>query len=98
MRIKTYESIHFHSLVVLFQLLIADLFDLLLFLSGQLLPDRLIYLDYTQSLGVVEHLHILKPFEWIGQDVPLGLGVGIAALGVDTVGLFHHQTAAQRAS
>ena len=40
---------------------------------------------------MVEHLHILKPFEGIGQDIPLSLGIGIAALGVDAVGLLPHQ-------
>lgn len=75
----------------MFQLLVTNPLDFLLFLPGQLLPDRLIHLDHTQSLGVVEHLHIFKPLEGIGQDIPLGLGVGVPALSVDAVGLFNHQ-------
>ena len=40
---------------------------------------------------MVEHLHILEPLEGVGQNVLLGLGVGVAAFGVDAVGLFYHQ-------
>ena len=40
---------------------------------------------------MVKHLHILKPFEGIGQDIPLGLGVGVAAFGIETIGLLHCQ-------
>ena len=40
---------------------------------------------------MVEHLHILEPLKGVGQDIPLGLGIGVAALGVDAVGLFHYQ-------
>ena len=40
---------------------------------------------------MMEHLHILEPLEGVRQDVPLSLGIGVAALGIDAVGLFHHQ-------
>ena len=42
--------------VVLLRLFIADLLDFLLLLTHQFLPDRLIYLDYAQSLGGLGHL------------------------------------------
>ena len=78
------------SAIVLLQLLIANPLDFLLFLPSQLLPDGLVYLDHTQGFGMVKHLHVLKTLEGVGQDIPLGLGVGVATLGVDAVGLFHH--------
>lgn len=73
------------SAIVLLQLLVANPLDFLLFLSGQLLPDGLVHLDHAQGFGVVEHLHVLEPLEGGGQNVPLGLGVGVVALG----GLIH---------
>ena len=79
------------SPIILLQLFIADPLDLLFFLLGQLLPYRLVHLNHAQGLGVVEHLHILEPLKGVGQDIPLGLGGSVAALGVDAVGLFHHQ-------
>ena len=79
------------SAIVQLQFLIANPLYFLLFLPGQLLPDGLVHLDHAQGLCVVEHLHILKTFEGVGQDIPLGLSVGIAALGVDAVGFLHHQ-------
>ena len=80
------------TLVIFFQLLIADPLDFLFLLSGQLFPDGLVYLDHTQGFGMVKHLYILEPLEGVGQDIPLGLGIGAAALGIDAGGLFHYQT------
>lgn len=60
-------------------------------LPGEFLPDRLVHLDDAKGLGVAEHLHILETFEGIGQDIPLGLFVGVAALCKDTVFLFYRQ-------
>ena len=75
----------------MFQLLLTDLLNSCLFLGGELLPHRFIHLDSAQGLGMTEHLHILKPLEWICQDIPFCLLVGVAAPGKDAVFLFHHQ-------
>ena len=48
----------------------AHIILLPLLLPGQLLPDGLIYLDHTQGLGVVERLHVLKPLEEAGVELP----------------------------
>lgn len=39
----------------------------------------------TQRSGVPEHLHILKAFERIRQDISLGLLIGVAAFGEEKV-------------
>ena len=49
-------------------------------------------MDHAQGLGMVKHLHVLKPLEGVGQDIPLDLGVGIVLLGVNAIGLLHHQS------
>lgn len=77
---------------VLFQLLLTDFLHFGLLPGGEFLPHRFIHLDDAQRPGVAEHLHILEPLEGIGQDVPLGLLVGVSASGKQTVGLFHHQS------
>ncbi len=64
-----------------FQLLIAGLLDLRLFFLAQLFPPRLVYLNDSQGLGMVENPHILNLLEGISQDIPLGLLAGIADFG-----------------
>ena len=80
------------SLVILCQLLITDALHLSLLLAGQVLPHGSVHLDDSQRLGVAEHLHILEALEGIGKDVARGVLIRVAALGIDAVGLLHHQT------
>ena len=40
------------------------------------------------------HLHILKAFEWIGQDIPFNLLVGHVLTAIEAVRLFDDQAPA----
>ena len=40
---------------------------------------------------MAHHVHVFEAFEGIGEDVPLGFLVGVAALGKDTVGFLNFQ-------
>lgn len=79
-------------LIICLQLFIAHPIDFLLLLPGEFLSHRLVHLDDAQGLGMAEHLHILETLEGVGQDIPLGLLVSVAALGEDAVFLFHRQS------
>ena len=56
-----------------------------------MLPHGFFHLDDAQGFGVAEHLHILEALEGIGEDIPLGFLIGVAALGENTVLLFDGQ-------
>lgn len=76
--------------VIAFQLFIAYIQYPLNLEIGQILPDRRLDLNDTKCFGMAEHLHILKTFEGIGQDIPLGLFVCITAFCKYAVGLLYY--------
>lgn len=86
------EAVHILPLIILFQFLVTYLLNPLLLVPTQPLPNRAVHLNDTQRFRMAHHVHILEAFEGIGEDVPLGLLVGIAALGKDAVGFLHLQT------
>ena len=73
------------------QLFLATFLNLPSLFLAQLLPHRTVHLNDPQRFGVAHHVHVLEAFEGVGEDVPLGLLVGIAALGKDAVGLLYLQ-------
>ena len=90
--LQTGTSLVFKPPVILPQFLITDFLNLRLFRFAELLPDGLIHLDNAQSFWVVQHLHIFKAFERVGENVPFCLFGGVAAFGEDAVLLFHGKT------
>lgn len=70
---------------------VADLGDVVFVVGGEFFPDGGVDLDDAEGFGVVEHLHVFEAFEGIGEDVALGLGVGVAAFGVEAVGFFNDE-------
>ena len=46
-----------------------------------MLPHGLVHLNDAQSFGMPKHLHILKPFEWIGENVTFSFSVCVVAFG-----------------
>lgn len=78
--------------VISLQLLITDFKYLPDFVIGKILPHRRFHLDDTERFSMAEHLHILKAFEGIGQDIPLGFLVGVAAFCEYAVGLLDYKS------
>ena len=67
---------------------VADLSDVGFVVRGEFFPDGSVNLDDAEGFGVMEHLHVFEAFEGVGEDVALGLSVGVAAFGVEAVGFF----------
>ena len=68
------------------QFLVTNLLNSLLLFFTQFLPHGPVHLDDAQRFGMAHHVHVLEAFEGVGENIPLGFFVGIAAFGKDAVG------------